>query len=355
MKKKNLRVSLLIILTLTFLTFIGCTIITMEVYSQTFGRTEGFLAGNFYTYFTWNDIDQNKYSRQTVHFNSGGNRLQGFIYGSANNKGLVVISHGLGGTADAYFPLIMNFVDNGWRVFAYNNTGVAGSEGSSIRGLSQSMIDLDAALKYVASNNALNSLPLMLVGHSWGGFAVCSVLNFDHNVNAVVSFAGFNSARDIFKEQGIAFVGGVYYLLTPSVWSMERQIFGDMINLTAVGGINKTDTPIMLVQSSDDDIVLADSSSIYAHRVSITNPNLEIIFYDGDEVRGHNFVYGSLAQRQYMESATDSWESFKEGHQTVNNALMAEWAEGYNFDKTRANELDPVLMNRINAFFTSNL
>jgi alpha-beta hydrolase superfamily lysophospholipase len=83
---------------------------------------------------------------------SGENRLQRFIYGNPNNNGLVVISHGLGTTADSYFPMIMFFVDNGWRVFIYNNTGTAGSEGENVHGLIQSIIDLDATLNYVKNS-----------------------------------------------------------------------------------------------------------------------------------------------------------------------------------------------------------
>jgi alpha-beta hydrolase superfamily lysophospholipase len=168
-------------------------------------------------------MDKIKYSREEVRFNSNGNALQGFIYGKTNSNGLIVISNEIGGTADSYFPLIMYFVDNGWRVFAFNNTGVGGSEGDGIRGLTQSVIDLDNALTYIEKTDAFNGLPVMLVGHSLGGYAVCAILNYNHNVKAVASFAGFNNSSEIFKEQGVSMFGGWFYLLTPQIWAIEKH------------------------------------------------------------------------------------------------------------------------------------
>jgi dienelactone hydrolase len=285
-----------------FFCFIGCTIIVLEVYSSSFGRVEE-LSGNDVAsmwYYIWNDIDHTKYSRKEVRFNSGENKLQGFIYGEANDNGLVIISHGLGGTADAYFPMIIYFVDKGWRVFAYNNTGVSGSEGESIRGLTQSLIDLDAALSYVESSDELNYLPVMLVGHSWGGFAVCAVLNKDHNVKAVVSFAGYNTVSELLKENVMSIVGGIYYMLYPQFWAIEKQLFGDIAKLTAIDGINKSGIPTIIVQCANDNVITPNGTSIYAHRGKITNPNALIIYREGEDATGHEYTFCSKNRKHIL-------------------------------------------------------
>ena len=103
-KQKNMA-KIAILVSLGFI-FAGCTIVALEVYSQSFGRVEEIGDNTFHTYITWKEVDQAKYPREEVHFDSNGNTLQGFIYGMENNKGLVVISEGLGGTADDYLPLI---------------------------------------------------------------------------------------------------------------------------------------------------------------------------------------------------------------------------------------------------------
>jgi len=349
MKKAN-RIAGLIIILILCIIFIGCTIIALEAYSQIFGRVEALTDEDYTTYFTWKEIDQVKYPREEVFFNSSGYRLQGFIYGAENNNGLVFISQGLGGTADSYFTMIMFFVDKGWRVFAYNNTGVAGSEGEGVRGLTQSVIDLDAALIYAKSSNKLKDLPVMLVGHSWGGYAVCAVLNYDHKINAVVSFAGYNNGKDVFNELGVLSVGNVFYVLSPQFWAIEKQIFGDTAKLTAVDGINKSNIPVMIVHSSDDDVIYAETTSIYAHRSKINNPNTEIVFYEGEDESGHEYVFCSKESIEYWKWALESWEKYKVEQNCGSLGLFAEFV---GFDKTIANELNIELMESINEFFNN--
>jgi len=341
MKKPKRKKLITGIVTLCLLTA-GCTALAYGINSQIFARVEGFQPGVFTTYFIWDDIDL---ERTEVRFYSGGNRLQGFVYGVENDKGLVVISHGLRGTADAYFPLIMFFVDKGWRVFAFNNTGVAGSEGRNMRGLSQSLIDLDAALAFVEETSGFYGLPVMLVGHSWGGYAVGAVLNLGRNVNAVVSAAAFNCPWEILREQGMRGAGGLFFLLGPHFWAVQRHLFGDAAKLTAIDGINKAGVPVMIVQCRDDDIILATAASVFAHRYRITNPNVELILREGI---GHEFVFSSPAQRRYMEWVALSWSEYSARHR---GASIFSWAEQSGFCKARANELDPELMERIHGFF----
>jgi dipeptidyl aminopeptidase/acylaminoacyl peptidase len=296
-----------------------------------FDRIEGFRHDRLYSYRTWNETEQLGYSREEVRFASGNNRLQGFVYGDSNDNGLIVISHGLGGTADHYLPMIVYFVEEGWRVFAFNNTGVDGSGGESMRGLTQSVLDLKAALDFVKNSGNFDGLPVMLVGHSMGGYAACAVLNLNQNIHAVVSLAGFNSSKEIFKEQGITIFGGLYYFLSPQTWAIEKQLFGDTVKLTAVGGINTAGIPVMIVHSSDDDVVPATTTSTYAHRGEINNKNIEIVFFKGEDISGHETVYYSKEAIEYM----------------------AQWQEdGGFFDKIKANALNNELMEKINVFFT---
>jgi len=262
------------------LIFSGCTIIALEVYSNVFERVEG--DGPFDSWIA-------EYPREEVWFYSGKNKLQGFIYGGENDKGLVVISPGIYSYADEYDRIIRHLADKGWRVFSYNMTGVDKSEGYSMRGLSQAVIDLDAALTYIEKTSVFDGLPVMLAGFSLGGYAVCAVLNYDHRVDAVVSLAGFNSTKDVTKEQAAAEIGGIYYIISPQVSALEKQLFGKTAKLTAVGGINKSPIPVMIALCSNDDIVPVSTISIYAHRKSITNPHVEIVYLDGEDAFGHYF------------------------------------------------------------------
>jgi len=349
MRNAKLLVKLLIVFSLVF-TVIGCALLANKTYSYAFGRIEEVSDDEFHTYMTWKDIDHTKYSRENVYFYSGENKLQGFVYGGSNNNGLVIVSQGLGNTADHYLRIVMYFVDKGWRVFSYNNTGVSGSEGESVRGLTQSLFDLNAALAYIGNSNELSGLPIMLVGHSWGGFAVCTVLNYDHKINAVASFAGFNNGNEVINDLGVERVGKIFNLVSRKIDDIESQLFGDVSKLTAVDGINKAGIPVIIVQSVDDDVISAAKTSIYAHRSSITNPNAEIIFLDGENAAGHEFVFCSKEQREYISRAAASWKSYKAKNK---KAKRQQWAEENNFDVFKANELNMDLMERINTMFNN--
>ena len=274
------RINLNKLIILIFFCFIsaGCTIIALEIYSNVFERVESDGSINFWI---------NGYPREELYFYSGKNRLQGFIYGGENNKGLVVIVHGIKSYADENYRMIMFLVKNGWRVFAYNATGVDGSEGHSMLGLSQGVIDLESALAFIKNKNELKNLPVMLLGYSWGGYSVCAILNFYNRVNAVISLSGFNSIKDITEKQSVDAAGGIYYVFSPQIIAIEKQLFGNLTKLTAVDGINKSLIPVMIITCSADNVVPANTISIYAYRKNISNPNAEYIYLDGDDAFGH--------------------------------------------------------------------
>ena len=343
---------LIVFIALSLFIFAACTITALLIYSKSFGRINSPKEQGFYSYLTWKETGEAGYSRKEVHFNSGVNKLQGFIYGGENLRGLVVISQGLGSTVESYSSLILHFVDRGWCVFAFNNTGVAGSGGKGTRGLYQSAIDLDAALTYVENAEEFNGMPVMLAGHSWGGFAVCAVLNYEHKVNAAVSFAGYNSGSEVLMEQGRITAGGFYYIIKPQMYILQKLLFGKSANLTAVDGINKSGIPVMIVQCSDDNLIYAGSSSIYAHREKITNPHVKIIYRQGEDATGHEYAFHSRRQKEYREWADLSWKKYKLENK---DASQLRWAEEIKYDKALANELDPDLMEQIEELFNSAL
>ncbi len=62
-------------------------------------------------------------------------------------------------------------------MFSFDCTGSHESRGKGTTGLPQLALDLNAALSYMESDSALDGVPIMLYGHSWGGYAVAAVLN----------------------------------------------------------------------------------------------------------------------------------------------------------------------------------
>lgn len=161
---------------------------------------------------------ETKYPRSLVSFESGNHLLQGYVYGQNQEQGVVVVAHGLGGGADSYLPRITYFVDQGWRVFAYDKTGSFDSEGETTKGYQQAVIDLDAALTYINTQEEFTDLPILLFGHSWGGYAVANLLHYDHEIARVVTVSGANSAMEMILEQGRGTMGGFITTQYPYLW-----------------------------------------------------------------------------------------------------------------------------------------
>lgn len=260
--------------------FSGCTTISLAGHAAVFKRFDKQTSN-----ISWTE----NYPREEVWFYSGKNKLQGFIYGKENDKGLIVFSIGIHSYADHYGRIIRYLVDEGWRVFIYNGTGVHGSEGSGMRGLSQSVIDLKAAMSYVENTEDFNDLPVILMGFSMGGYAVSALLNFDYDIDAVVTICAFNSVKELFKYQGASNLGIFHYLIYPQTWLLQKIKFGDLANITAVDGINRTHIPVLIMVNSNDDFLPPDKIGIYAYRDRIINPFAEFIYLEGDDANGHNF------------------------------------------------------------------
>ena len=215
------------------------------------------------------------YPRREVSFPGTAGELHGFIYGEKNEKALVVVCHGIGAFHEDYLSTIIWFVDHGYRVFAPDFTGSGYSEGKGTMGLPQSAIDLDRVLSYIENDPELNRLPKLLFGHSWGAYAVGAVGNFQHDVKAAVTVAGFN---DPIEQLGSVFeglLGKAGKAAYPFLRLWHRRRFGENGLLRAVDGINRSGIPTLIVQGAEDQLNAPDGTSIYAARSEITNPKVK--------------------------------------------------------------------------------
>lgn len=242
------------------------------MYTKSFGSRPEMNRGH-YTYFY--DYYEMKYPREEVTFSGSAARLHGFIYGEENHKALVVVAHGIGAYHEDYMSSIIWFVDHGYRVFAVDFTGSGHSEGKGTMGLPQSAIDMDTVLSFIEADSSLNQLPKVLFGHSWGAYAVAAVLNFQHDVKAVVTVAGFNDPVHQIGEVFVMLLGKFGKLLYPFLNLFHLIQFGKNGFLRAVDGINKAGIPILIVQGMEDQLNAPNGTSIYAAREKITNPKVK--------------------------------------------------------------------------------
>ncbi len=353
-KKKRSAMSLLKIGLIIFIGvfMIVSMITTIIVYNSQFPRYDRpdmtIHAGLIYE-----DLEDT-YPRTLVSFDSGKNKLQGYVYGENNNQGLVVVAHGIGGGADSYLPQITYFVDQGWQVFAYDATGSYDSEGKSTRGFPQSLLDLDSALTYINSQSDYDDLPILLFGHSWGGYAVANILHYDYDIAGVVSLSAPNSASEIILEQGEQMMGGFIYTQAPFLWLYQTALYGKEASFKAVDAINKSNTPVMIVHGIHDETILYDGSAIISNKDRFTNPNVVIHTLTEVGQSGHNDLFKSKASIAYIDEVNIFYRAlYDEYHQNIPYDIKQAFYE--TIDRDLAQDVNLDLMDDIHEFFLNSI
>ncbi|MDE7260705.1 MAG: lysophospholipase [Oscillospiraceae bacterium] len=347
-KKKIRKIVGIVLAALAVIFCIASVILVQVLFDQTFARTAPREQG-LTAYLRYWDVEE-QYSREEVSFLSGKNRLYGHLYGAGNPGGLVVISHGMGGGEESYLAEALYFVDQGYQVLCYSNTGCWDSEGKTSIGLNQSVLDLDAALTWVEGESRFDGVPVFLYGHSWGGYAVAAVFHFGHDIAASASVAGFNEAMPMIIEWGRDMLGPLIYAEYPFIWLNQRMTFGDTFGLTAVDAINSTDTPVLILHGDGDETVGYDTVSIISQKDRITNPNVQCAVCAKPPQNDHNRLFQSLESITYHDELNEAYNKLYEQYdgeipEDVERAFYAE------ADPFLLSELDAEFMERVAAFY----
>lgn len=345
-KAKILKIVGIVLLAVLVLFSIGSMIAVQLLFNDTFSRSE---PPEYTISLRYQDV-ADRYEREAVAFSSGENQLKGHLYGAGNPEGLVVISHGLGGDEESYLTAAVWFLEEGYQVLCYSNTGCGDSEGKNCIGLSQSVLDLDAALDWVEAQSRFEGVPVFLYGHSWGGYAVAAILHFDHDIAASASVAGFNDPLPMIVEWGGRMIGPLVYAEYPFIWLNQKFTFGDTLELTAVDAINSTDTPVLILHGSEDPTVGYDTVSIIAARDEITNPNVQYIIRSQERQNGHNSLFHSLDCLDYADELNAVYATLYEKYDgEIPDNEKKDFYDSV--DKFRASELDPEFMESVVTFY----
>lgn len=352
--RKRGRIVAVAVLMLAILFFVGSYFADRAIMNGMFERVP---VDPYSTLLVYDDIDED-YDRVPVTMQASGYEVQGYIYGPENNdKGLVVFAHGIWSQHQDYLALIMYLVDNGWKVLAYDNIGCGESEGNSTISFAQSAVTLDQVLDYVEADaqspdSPFAGLPVVLFGHSWGGYAVTAVLNGDHDVKGVVSLSGFASPCEVMIDGTVASMGALGYTQVPTLWLNNRQFCGENASLSAVDGINKAGIPVLVVHGTGDSVIGYDGSAIIAHRDEITNPNVEYVTMDVEGRNGHASYFYTIESQAYGDGLAEQRAALEEAY--GGNAPESELQElAATYDKRAANEADPGLMSQVDEFLTA--
>lgn len=352
--KKIAKIILIVLGVILILIIIAALILpkplAMSVYNDNFGV-------RFTTYepLAWELEDFEGLMRDKHTFESDkGQVLTGYKYYRNNTevKGLVVIAHGFGGGGHrSYMNIADYFASNGYVVFAYDATGNDESEGEAVGGLPQGIIDLDYALRFIKSSPEFAGLPIVLWGHSWGGYSVGSVMKLHPDVKAAVIVAGFNESLDMLETEGRNIAGDAIDFVLPYFEEYEKETFGEYASMSILESLVETEASVMIIHSADDDMIPIEMSYDRYYEKYADNESFTFIRF---EDRGHNYVFCSEARRKYIEEYNIVAEAYSESVGEMTEEMRAAYYEE-NFDKHKGYELDSELMSQMLELYNSSI
>lgn len=305
-KKTKKKIALIIVISLIVLSIVGLGVFSVSIYNENFNcRFESYEPLMYYV----DDFDGLR--RTKYEFNSDkGQKLAGYLYSSGEGqKGIVVLAHGFGAGHNSYMDFANYFAHNGYYVFAYDATGNDESEGEGVGGMPQGAIDLDYAISFVEESGKFPELPIVLFGHSWGGYSVCSVLTYHPEVKAVIESSGANRSSDYFEAVGKKQAGDVIYTMMPFIKLHELIKYGKYALNTSMDGFKSSEAAVMIVHSEDDGVVPIEYGYDLYYKTYKDDPRFTFVRF---EDKGHNRVYNSTAYTAYVDELNENIEKWRE-------------------------------------------
>ncbi len=289
-----------------------------------------------------------------------GQKLAGFLYSyGEDQKGILIMAHGFGGGGhNSYMDVADFFARNGYLVFAYDATGCDESEGKGVGGLPQGVIDLDHAISFVENSGNFPALPIVLFGHSWGGYSVTNVLTMHPEVRAVISCSGFNTSADMFEAEGRKEAGDGIALFMPFVKLHEKIRYGKYASNSAMDGFAASDAAILILHSADDNFVPAGIGYDVYYEKYGNDPHFTFILLEDS---GHNYVYDDMTYINEFNAEFDKWlETLDYDYKAKENIdrFASDKAEYFhkNLDREQwSHKLDADLFEKFLEFYDSNL
>lgn len=283
-----------------------------------------------------------------------GTPLACYLYTAAEStqaaRAVVVLSHGMWSSHQDYLTLIQYFVQQGYHVVAYDNTGHGQSGGKSGIGLPRAIQDLEKVLWKVAEYPPTKNLPLLLFGHSWGAYAVTAVLNADiPEIDAVAAISGFNTTGEVLPMIAKKSFPLTAPFMKRDFEKIEASKFGEYAQYTAVSGLNRFGGAAIVMHGEEDETIPLEAS-IAAHKLDITNPYCIVDVLPG---RGHSFIFTQAATDYQLEIEQQYAELLRQNGGSLSDEKRTEFIN--QLDPFRAYEVDTAILKKIIFLFEGAL
>ena len=281
-----------------------------------------------------------------ISFKSDKNQtIRGFLYSNTEfneYKALIVFSHGMGAGHLSYTTEINYFAQKGYLVLAYDNTGCCTSDGKKLYGFAQGIIDLKNAINFAAEQDELKSLPILLLGHSWGAYSVCNVaaLGIDNEIKGIAAFSPFDSQNRLIGDFARAKIGVGLKILFPFFNIINLIRFGKIGLLKSCDTISSNSIPTLIMHGERDMTVNVGNSPVGLKDRLVNNCNAKTVLYEN---KYHN-VYLAEDAEEYLNSVFGKINSLPANSDELNELYGS-------IDYTLITKEDTEVMNSVYEFF----
>ena len=277
-----------------------------------------------------------------------GHRLAGYKYSrdGQSPKALFVMVHGLCGSHKNYLDICNYFASRDFAVFSYDATGNGESEGKEVGAFAQGLADLDYVLNYVKGLPEYKDLPIVLMGHSWGGFCSANILNFHPDIKAVVSVSGFDTSEGLLKQYTEVRMGKAATILTPYTTLYAILRWGKYAKTSGCKGFANSKAKVMVIHSTDDPTVFTENGYGRYYEKFANDDRFVFKLYSD---RGHSYPVNSDEGRACRTKIKEGYfAAVKEGGKEAGEAYIQT-----HMDRSGCLHLDEPLFEEIVALYES--
>lgn len=245
--------------------------------------------------------------KKFVEFKRKNITLRGFIYSYSNSyyKGVVVFCHGMWGSHKAYLQEIERLARDGFLVLGYDALATDLSDGKKIGSLTESLISLDYAIRYVKQTYPRYDIYTM--GHSWGGYATSNILKYHNDLKCVVSMSPFISVWKMFDS----LLPKMFKFFMPFLMVLEFINAGKYALSNALDACQNTKCNVLVIHSKDDNMCKYDYHTKYLED-NLKNENVKFLILDNKK---HHPDY-AIEAIEYMDIVNKEMKRYKK-HELV--------------------------------------
>ena len=300
-------------------------------------------------YFSCEDYADIGLTKREGNVISDGNELKYYIYEnqSVSKKEYILFCHGLGAGHVQYMEEIAFFVKNGYQVFTYDVRGCLNSKGDGIGSFSSALMDMHNVLLFIESLSEFNDRPILLYGHSMGGFCVNNIPVFNHkNIIGGVSVASFNTVKNVFHDLVVKIGGKKSAVIAKLMTKEESNYYKQLGSLSSVESLKLVKYPMLMISGDKDQFIFYEKNHKVYESEFKDNPLFTFMTVEGRYHRA-NISLDATEYCNYVDKKIDEYNALnkKEKSKEKQKALYD------SFDYRKMVEFDYEVMNKIIDFY----